>query len=271
MRAFNRVVGEFVELPDHPSKIISLAPSITDILFRLGVQDRVVGLSGFCHRPPETKKYPKVGSYLYVNYKRLDSLEPDLILTTGGVETKIAKELFEKGYPVFSLPLPTDPWEILSGVHLLGVVLGVQERARELVSEIEEKFLSLKNSFRGIKTYVEIDLGEPISVGGPSYISAGLNWMGLVNIFSHREEAYFTPEDEEIVALEPEVVLYDPKPHKKPSYEEVDEKLRQRGILKESTKLIVTQGDWLAHYGPSFLDVILPDIRNRVRDLLRNK
>ncbi len=271
MRAFNRVVGEFLELPDHPSRIVSLAPSITDILFRLEVQDRVVGLSGFCHRPPETKNYPKVGSYLYVNYKRLNSLEPDLVLTTGGVETKIARELFERGYPVFSLPLPTDPWEILSGVHLLGVILGVQDRARELVYEIEKKFLSLKDSFEGIKTYVEIDLGEPISVGGPSYISAGLNWMGLSNIFSHREEAYFTPEDGEIIALDPELILYDPKPHKVPSYEDVAERLRKRGILKESMKLIVTQGDWLAHYGPSFLDVILPDIRDRVSSLLGNE
>jgi len=271
VRAFNRVVGEFVELPDHPSKIVSLAPSITDILFRLGVQERVVGLSGFCHRPPETKNYPKVGSYLYVNYKRLDSLNPDLILTTGGVETKIAKELFKRGYPVFSLPLPADPWEILSGVHLLGVILSVQNRARELVYEIEKKFISLKAMFENIRTYVEIDLGDPITVGGPSYISAGINWMGLNNIFSSRDEAYFTPKDDEIRSLKPEIVLYDPKPHKRTSYEEVARKLRERGILGETTKLIVTPGDWLAHYGPSFLDVILPDIHTRVKHSFRDK
>ncbi len=268
MKAFNRVVGEFVELPDHSQRIVSLAPSITDALFRLGVQDRVVGLSGFCHRPPETKNYPKVGSYLYVNYKRLDSLNPDLIITTGGVETKIAKELFEKGYPVFSLQLPADPWEILSGVHLLGVILGVQDRARELIFEIENKFISLRNRFPQIKTYVEIDLGDAISVGGPSYISAGLNWMGLQNIYSDRDEAYFVPDDSETIKRQPRIVLYDPKPHKVPSFEEVRNKLIKRGILKEWVGLIVTQGDWLAHYGPSFLDVILPDIAEKVRAAL---
>ncbi len=267
MRAYNRVVGEFVELPDHPSRIVSLAPSITDALFRLGVQDKIVGLSGFCHRPPETRKYPKVGSYLYVNYKRLDSLSPDLVITTGGIETKIAKELFEKGYPVFSIPLPADPWEILSGVHLLGVILKVQDRARELIHGIEKKFLSLKGIFN-LKVYVEIDLGDPITVGGPSYISAGLNWMGLKNIFSDKDSAYFVPNDSEIIRSRPDIILYDPKPHKVPTFEEVKEKLKNRGILLDRTSLIVTQGDWLAHYGPSFLDVILPDIADRIKKLI---
>ncbi len=266
MRAFNRVVGEFVELPDHPQRIVSLAPSITDTLFRLGLQDRIVGLSAFCHRPPETKKFPKVGSYLYVNYKRLDNLSPDLIITTGGVETKIAKELYQKGYPVFSLPLPPDPWEILSGVHLLGVILKVQDRARNLIFEIEKKFTSLKDMF-DIRTYVEIDLGESITVGGPSYISAGLNWMGLKNIFSDDDRAYFTPEDEKIIKGKPDLILYDPKPHKVPSLEDVKEKLKKRGILRDDTALIVTAGDWLAHYGPSFLDTILPDIAEKVGKL----
>ncbi len=266
MRAFNRVVGGFFETPNQPSRIVSLAPSITDALFRLGVQDRIVGLSGFCHRPPETKKYPKVGSYLYVNYKRLNSLSPDLIITTGGIETKIAKELFEKGYPVFSLPLPADPWEILSGVHLLGVIFRVQGRARELIFDIERKFMSLRHMFN-LRVYVEIDLGEPITVGGPSYISAGLNWMGLENIFSDHDGAYFTPDDREVVERKPDVILYDPKPHKVPTFEEVFEKLKKRGILRENTHLIVTKGDWLAHYGPSFLDIILPDIAEKVKEV----
>ncbi len=65
MRVYNPFVGWMI-LPDHPERIVSLSPSVTEILFELGLEDRVVGVSSWCHRPVQARSKPKVGSYVRV-------------------------------------------------------------------------------------------------------------------------------------------------------------------------------------------------------------
>jgi iron complex transport system substrate-binding protein len=65
MKFFSEILGDFVDLPEEPRRIVSLAPDITDALFRLNLDDRVIGVSLYCNRPKgKTSKLPRVGAYL---------------------------------------------------------------------------------------------------------------------------------------------------------------------------------------------------------------
>ncbi len=240
-----------LELPEDPQRIVSLAPNATDALYRLGLGGRLVGRSAFCYRPEAANALPVVASYTKVRWSLLEELKPDLVLTTTGVQRELTGTLREAGYPVFPVPLPHTPWGILENVGLLGGLTGALEAAARLNTELSERYARLANRFAGVRVYFEFDFNGPISVGRGSYIDAALRHLGMVNVYGHRAEAYFVPDPGEVARLEPELVIYEPKP------------VRSKAVIQEKTRalmrergwtypLVITGGDELAHYGPQF-------------------
>ncbi len=144
MEVYSEILGTRVRIPDEPSRIVSLAPSITETLYELGAEDRVVGISHFCHKPSRVAGKPRVGSYLSVNYAELERLEPDLILTVSGAQLGVSRELHEKGFPVYPLPLPTTVYGILDLVVNVGRLVGLQDEAERLASELAGRLASIK-------------------------------------------------------------------------------------------------------------------------------
>ncbi|AEB11927.1 helical backbone metal receptor [Marinithermus hydrothermalis] len=240
-----------LELPEDPKRIVSLAPNATETLYRLGLGARLVGRSAFCYRPEAANALPVVASYTKVRWRLLEELSPDLILTTTGIQRDLTRTLHEAGYPVFPVPLPHTPWGILENVGLLGGLTGTVEAAARLSTELAERYARLANRFAGVRVYFEFDFNGPISVGRGSYIDAALSHLGMVNVYGHRAEAYFVPDLEEVARLEPELVIYEPKPVRSKAViqEKTRALMRQRGWVYP---LVITGGDEIAHYGPQF-------------------
>ncbi|TET61556.1 ABC transporter substrate-binding protein, partial [Candidatus Aerophobetes bacterium] len=82
-------LGREVNISKPPETIVSLAPSNTEILFALGLVDKLVAVSQYCNYPPEVQNKPKVGGFSTINIEKVVSLEPDLVLATGGVQKKV--------------------------------------------------------------------------------------------------------------------------------------------------------------------------------------
>lgn len=132
MKIFNDILGEYIEIPENP-RIISLAPSLTDTLIQLDAWDNVVGISIYCKIPEKYPEKPRVGSYLKVIYKRLDELNPDLILLTTGAQRNIISELKEKGYNVYPTPLTVSVDGILDILYIIGNIVRKREVALERI------------------------------------------------------------------------------------------------------------------------------------------
>ena len=115
MRLFHELLCP-LELPDRFSRIVSLAPNLTDALFALGLGERLVGRSAFCHRPAPVLALPVVASYTKTRLELLRSLKPDLVLLSTGVQREQALRLKEEGFPVYAVPLPTSPYGILENL-----------------------------------------------------------------------------------------------------------------------------------------------------------
>lgn len=268
MRAFNPFVG-WVEFADRPERIVSLNPSITETLFELGAGDRVVGVSSWCHRPREALSRPKVGSYTHLLEEKLLSLEPDVVFTTTGAQRGVLERLVQLGIPTYPIPYPRDLYAILSMVAEVGGLIGEQEAALELSSELLREINELRSLARkGARptVYVEIDLGGPTIPGYFNHITHALHLAGLRNAFGDRRVDYLYGMEvkgyevlDVVGALrerDPDVIVFESKSFH-PRETEGLEVMLSRGLsdLRAVTegRVLTVPADTLAHYGPSFV------------------
>ncbi len=256
VRLYSEVLGEEVEAPDEPSRIVSLSPAITEILYRLGLEDKVVGVSFYCHKPPRAKDKPKVGSYYKVLYDKLEELKPDLILTTTGAQRKVLEEIRSRGFTLYPIPLPVTVYGLLDEIRIVGIVTGRIDESRRLARDSMKLLYKLQDSLRGVKLYYEIFLGGPVSAGAHSYIDDLLRHMGAVTPFSHKRQTWvINPSPEEVLEFDPDVILYEKAPYTNLTLEKVLEDFKSRGLgglraLRDG-RIVLLEPDTLAHYGPS--------------------
>jgi len=128
-------LGRTVNIEQIPQRIISLAPSNTEILFALGLGDRVVGVTEYCNYPEEAKAKPKVGGFSTVDIERVVYLEPDLILATQIHSQTVIPALEELGLTVLALT-PASLDELMSNITLVGKITGQDKPASNLVDDL---------------------------------------------------------------------------------------------------------------------------------------
>ncbi len=267
MKYFSDFLGREVEIPDDPKRVVSLAPDITDALFKLNLGDRVVGISLYCNRPKgEVEGLPRLGSYLKILWDKLVSLDPDLVFLTTGAQRKVAEEMLNEGFPVVILNVPNSIGGIFENLRKIGLVMNKLEYADGLIVKLLKILNGIMEEKTFIKAYYEIDLGGPITIGGPSYITQCLRFLGIENVYSFRKESYFTPKDEETRELEYDIVIFEPKPERRYTREDIEKFLKDR---LGDRRIVIIEPDSLAHYGPSLLDEILPDLKRKFAKLFQ--
>lgn len=269
VKLYAEALDREVEVPDSPQRIASLSPAITEILYLLGLKDRVAGVSIYCNKPPEAKEKPRVGSYWKVLYSKLEPLNPDLVLVTTGAQLVAMRELVQKGYAVFPISLPLTMPGLFEYVVKVGAVVGELERARELARQLEEEARELKGALSGIKIHYEIDLGGPVSPGGLSYIADSLRYLGARSTFDAKRESWvINPDTAAIKAFDPDVFAYEFQLGVEFEKGWLLPRLEGRGLgdlrgVREG--LVLMEYDSLAHYGPSFFKA-LRTLVSRVRE-----
>ncbi|HLH85600.1 MAG TPA: ABC transporter substrate-binding protein, partial [Thermoplasmataceae archaeon] len=164
-----------VRIPDNPERIISFSPAVTETLFELGLEDRIVGVSAFCARPGATKSKRKAGSYGSARIEVIREMSPDLILAVSGFQREFAENL-GKEFPVFVFELPSSVGGIIDLVSKVGIVTGRSEKARHLEFELA-KYLGSMRRHPSLRGYLEIDLGGPVTFGALSYITDALGFL----------------------------------------------------------------------------------------------
>ncbi len=262
MKIFSEFFGREIEIPDNPQRVISLAPDITETIFMLKAEEKLKGISLYCRRPFEKiKNYERVGSYLKVLWERIEKIKPDLILLTSGAQRKVAFEILERGYNAFVSFVPQSIYGILDNIKKLSLILNRLEEGYTLIEKLLKNINELKEEKIRKKVYYEVYLGGKITIGSSSYINDGLRLIGLYNIYSHKKESYFEPDDKETKKLGFDLILYEPHSDKIEK-EKIIEKLKKR--FGES-KIIILPYDFLAHYGPSFIDDILYKMKSMVK------
>ena len=130
-----------------PKRIISTSPSITEILFELGLQDRIVAVTDFCTYPEEACHLPSVGGVLNPDIETIVSLTPDLIIHQSD-SAKMEKNIKSLGIPTLSIKVRTIS-DIFESINRLGKELNCQENAKKLLLLLEGKINSYKQRLSG--------------------------------------------------------------------------------------------------------------------------
>ncbi len=172
-------------------RIISLAPSNTEILYALGAGDQIVGVTTFCDYPPEAKAKTKVGGWVNVDYDAIKSLEPDIVVTSTVVQEKVAEKCRELGFNVLHLD-PKNLSEVFETVQRLGQLTGTQSSADLITQRMRLKIDEISRLTEGVKTrprvYAEEWHRPPFVCGNwiPELISAA-GGTGLIEGGRSRE------------------------------------------------------------------------------------
>jgi iron complex transport system substrate-binding protein len=121
---------------DYPRRIVCLTDETTEILYLLGEQDRIVGVSGYAHRPPEARSKPRVSAFRDANFEAILNLKPDLILTFSDVQAEITRELVLRGATVMNFNQRSVA-EILEMIAVLSRMVGKQDAGLALIEELQ--------------------------------------------------------------------------------------------------------------------------------------
>lgn len=133
--------------PKYPRRIVCLTEETTETLYRLGLGELVVGVSGFTVRPTEARKKPKVSSFLDADFDKILALEPDLVLGFSDLQATLGAEFAKRGVPVY-LFNQRSLAQILQTVRIIGSLVGAAREAEVLADELQANVQSLaaKNS-----------------------------------------------------------------------------------------------------------------------------
>src|SRR5208337_3816742 len=137
--------------PATPRRIVSLVPNITEELFDLGVQDRVVGVTIYCLRPPEAQSKERVGTVVEVNVEKIISLRPDLVIASPLTDRKQLQKLQAVGIRVRVFPPPRDFKALCDNLLQIARMVGREEQARAIIRQAEGELDSIKGKIKGLR------------------------------------------------------------------------------------------------------------------------
>jgi len=201
-----------VEVSALPQRIISLVPSQTELLYHLGLGDRVVGITKFCIHPDEWfRSKPRVGGTKEVDINKIRILKPDLIIGNKEENERTDIEALEQEFPVWMSDV-RDLDGALEMIRLLGQLVGKEPEANQLIHRIETGFAALRPLDPPLSVAYFI-WREPLMVaGGDTFINDMLLRCGLENAFGGRGDRYVELAPSELAAADPDIILLSSEP-----------------------------------------------------------
>ncbi|MBI3035952.1 ABC transporter substrate-binding protein, partial [Candidatus Woesearchaeota archaeon] len=149
-------------------RIISLAPSNTEIIYALGADDKLIACTRYCDFPDEAKKKPRIGGWLDINDELVKKHNPDLLLTSTFVQSKITKQYKKSKMNIVAL-MPTTLKGFFDSIEKIGKLTGKEEEAMQLIDSMKTKFNQIQNKIKKSKhkprVYVE-EWHKPPTVSG---------------------------------------------------------------------------------------------------------
>ena len=196
-----------------PQRIVSTAPSITEMLYALGLGDRVVGVTRFCRYPPEAQLKPKIGDYVNPNLEAIASLKPDLVI----IQTNPVR-LRERLVNMHLRTIEVDQQSIAgiyTSIRAVGEAAGVSDRAEKLIDSIRSGLDAVHARASVLKPVrVMFVIGRSqgrldglVVVGRASYLNEVIRTAGGENVFHDAMAPYPNVSLEEVMARNPEVIL----------------------------------------------------------------
>jgi len=202
--------GHPVSLVRSPTRIVSLAPGHTELLFAVGAGDRVVGRTRWCDHPPAVATIPSVGDGLNPNVESILARDPDLVVFYASASNEAAIARLEQlGIPTISL-LTDDLDDLMRAADLLGTITGQKATSDSLIDWLSREIASLRASRPGgsLPTALMVAWDNPpIVIGNASFLSQIAELAGAHNAFADVDRPSLTVSMETIVERDADLIL----------------------------------------------------------------
>lgn len=201
--------GKEVTFTKAPQRIVSLSPSETEVLFALGLDDKVVGVTEYCDYPAQAKTKPKMGN-LQGNPEAIIAANPDIVLAGLSLNKKSAEKLSELKMTVFSVE-PKTLDQVIERILVYGQITDTQEQAEKVVAQIKAEKQKVVDAVKHLKpeqkkkVYIEFSPGW--TVGKGEYMDELITIAGGINVASDLQ-GWKKISEENIIASNPDVILF---------------------------------------------------------------
>jgi cobalamin transport system substrate-binding protein len=203
--------GRRVRVPVDVRRIVSLAPSLTEVLYAIGAGPRVVGVTDFCDYPPETAGKQKVGGPMNPSLEQIVALKPDLILAqaNGGNRRETVDALDRLGLPVYAADARTVD-QVIESAHTLAALVGVEEQGAKLAAELHARLNALKEKLAGRtpRRVFFVVWHEPlITIGRNTFLADAMRLAGG-ELALDLEQDWPRISLEKVVSVQPDVLVF---------------------------------------------------------------
>ena len=203
--------GRRVNVPEHPARLVSLAPSVTETLFVLGLEDHVVGDTDYCEYPPAAKLKPHVGSILNPSLETIVALKPDLVLGSPEANRReIADRLARFGIPLYGVTARSVD-ETLASIADLGNLLGHEPEAARVVGGLRARIDAVAKRVAGSKAprVLFVVWYRPLTTAGAgTFIGDVIRRAGGDLVSGGLEGEWPKLSLEEALRLDPDIILF---------------------------------------------------------------
>jgi iron complex transport system substrate-binding protein len=201
-------VGNVITFESAPQRIISLAPNHTEVLYALGLGDRVVGVTEYCNYPPEAAEKPRVGDFVNADLELIVGLEPDLVLATTMHMAETVPALQERGIAVFVLD-PQSVNSVLDEIRTIGQITGREAAADALVAHMQTRIDAVQQRVKDApRPKVFWELGpELFTVGPNTFVSDLIDLAGGENVAADADMPWPQLSVEAIILKDPDVIV----------------------------------------------------------------
>jgi ABC-type Fe3+-hydroxamate transport system substrate-binding protein len=249
MAFYTDQLNKVIELKETPKRIVSLVPSQTELLFDLGLNEEVIGITKFCVHPQEwfTTK-TRIGGTKNINIERIKQLQPDLIIANKEENVKEQIEALENIGPVWISDV-NNLEDALKMIEKIGEIIGKKQNAESLTQNIQHKFSQLTTHSLPLKTCYLIWQEPYMTIGGDTFINGMMKRCGLINVFEN-ETRYPTITLQEIEKRNCELILLSSEPY--PFQEKHVEEIQSQ-ILNKKLEIKLVDGEMFSWYGSRLL------------------
>lgn len=197
---------------DSELRVVSISPSVTEMLFALDVGDSIVGVTDYCDYPPEAKAIERVGGFGTPSMEKLMAMSPDIVIGTGVERASATATLRRMGIEV--LWIKTDSIsELFDALRRIGKAVGKAGKAEELVASMQAEFDAVAETYRAAiaeqrpKVFVEVWYDPITTAGKQSFINGVITRAGGINVAKELDSDYPTVNPEKVVEWNPDVIV----------------------------------------------------------------
>ncbi|PCI97923.1 MAG: cobalamin-binding protein [Flavobacteriales bacterium] len=245
---FTDQIGHKFELNSVPKRIISIVPSQTELLYDLGLDEKVVGITKFCIHPKEWYgNKNRVGGTKNINFSKIAELKPDLIIANKEENTKEQVEELQKIYPVYTSDI-SNLEESLAMINDIGILTNTKEKSISITEKIQYEFNKLTEQNFETKRVLYLIWKNPyMSINQNRFINDMMQRCGFQNVISSSVD-YPEISEDQISSLNPDLILLSSEP-----YPFKENHIKALQILSPKSKVILVDGEYFSWYGSRLL------------------